>query len=337
MTSHPLPEHLKKLIDRWLDEDLPEDEAKELYSGLAETSGAIGWMADRALLHQWLGKTTTDLHFTKPPIARIDESGRWPVRSLLAAAIATAVGLALLTIAWPRSASASANFRVQQALEHCQPIADRHYQVYVENRNATRRQLLRSRNDRNSSTLWVRGNQFVQQFQHSGERLAWGRDAFGAVWFTVDGATAAVFQPNEIPDSLEEVCDLRSLDLATLLETLLRDYKLTFRGKAHEVETIEATVRPEIKRSKYGKIEIEIDRDSSMVRRVSMERIQNGRIAATVHFDWIETKIAPNSLYELSSYLRPEAPIVDHRSPRGERAELLKRFLGRLRVNQWSR
>ncbi|MFM8172391.1 MAG: hypothetical protein ACKN81_02505 [Pirellulaceae bacterium] len=335
--QQPLSEHLRQLIDRWLDEDLPEDESETLHGLLAETSGAIEWMADRALLHQWLGKTITDLRSTESQTAKIDPSRRWHMRSLLAAAAVTAVSLAILIIAWPRSASASANFLVQKALATCQPIADRHYRVHVESRNALRLQMLRSRNDRNSSNLWVRGNQFVQRFEHSEERLAWGRDASGDVWFTVDGASAAVFRSREIPESLEEVCDLRTLDLPTLLQTLLRDYDLTYRRQDVEVETIQATVRPAIKRSKYGRIEIEIERESSMVRRVSMERVRDGRVVAIVHFDWIETKLAANTLYDIPSYLQPDAPILDHRSPRGDRADLLREFLGRLRVSQWPR
>lgn len=334
---HPLPEHLKQLIDRWLDDDLSEDEARGLYGLLAETPGAIEWMADRALLHQWLGKTITDLHSTKSLTAQIDPAKRWHVRSLLAAAIVTAFCLAALTIAMPRSASASANSRVQKALETCQPLADRHYRVHIDSRNGSRLQILRSRNDRNSSNLWVRGNQFVQQFEHSEERLAWGRDASGAVWFTIDGESAAVFKSREVPESLEELCDLRTLDLPTLLQTLLRDYDLTYRKQDRKVEMIDATVRPETQRPKYGRIEIEIDRESSMVRSVSMERIRDGRVVAIVHFDWIETKLAANNLYDLQSYLRSDAPIIDHRSPRGDRADLLREFLGKLRGSQWPR
>jgi hypothetical protein len=227
---------------------------------------------------------------------------------------------------------ASAAELVRRALAEYQSTTDRRYTVQVETDAPLRRNTFRRRAIPAASTLWVRENMFVQLYDSQEEKLAWGRDAQGSVWFAIAGRSAAVFQAGEIPEPLQEVCDLRSLQLPTLLESLLKDFELEFSNQADGIATIVARPHSKISNSKYGVIEIEMDRNALLVRHVTMERLNDKRPVAMVRFSLEEIEPQEESLYELASHLQPGAEVFDRGTRRGKRSELLREFFQKLRT-----
>jgi hypothetical protein len=324
---------LKQRLDLWLDGELPAEEVSMLQKELENSPDAVAFLADRAILNQLLvraGGTETlagETHVQPAPHRR-----RWFLRTSTWAAVTSAVAtLFLVSLAMVPKAAASPMELVQRALAACQALLDRRYTVEVEPNTVLRRNPFRQRTATSASTLWVRGSQFVQIFDSPVGKLVWGRDAQGAVWFTLSERAGAIFKAGEVPEQLEEICELRTLDLQNLLENLLSDFELEQSQQEGDNYRIEARPKPGRKSSKFGPVELEIERGTSLVRRASVERLIEGRTVAVVSFSLEEVASQNDSLYEMKTYLQPDAEVLDRSSRRGRRSELLREFMQQIR------
>jgi hypothetical protein len=324
---------LKQRLDLWLDGELPSGEVALLQSDLENSPDAVAFLADRAILNELLVRAAVtdplsgELHVQPEPQRR-----RWFLRTSTWAAAAAAIAtLILVSLAMIPKASASPMELVQQALAACQALLDRRYSVEIEPNTVLRRGIFRQRIGTPASTLWVRGAQFVQIFDSPGGKLVWGRDGQGAVWFTLSGRAGAIFKAGEVPEQLAEICELRTLDLQNLLENLLSDFELEQSPQERDNYRIEARPKSGRKSSKYGPVELEIESETSLVRRASVERLNEGRTVAVVSFSLEEVAAQSDSLYEMKTYLQPDAEVLDRSSRRGRRSELLRDFMQQIR------
>jgi hypothetical protein len=325
---------LKQRLDLWLDGELPIEEVALLQSELENSPDAVAFLADRAILNELLVRAAAT-----EPIAgesRVQpappQSRRWFLRTSTWAAAAAAVAtLFLVSLAMVPKAAASPMELVQRALAACQALLDRRYTVEIEPNTVLRRGPFRQRTATPASTLWVRGSQFVQIFDSPVGKLVWGRDVEGAVWFTLSERAGAIFKAGEVPEQLEEICELRTLDLQNLLENLLSDFELEQSSQERDNYRIEARPKPGRKSSKFGPVELEMERGTSLVRRASVERLIEGRTVAVVSFSLEEVASQNDSLYEMKTYLQPDAEVLDRSSRRGRRSELLREFMQQIR------
>jgi hypothetical protein len=333
---------LRKQIDQWLDGDLPESEIAQLKKSLEQTPGALEFLRDRALLHTMLAKAaaldclpshsaTNDTQLDHSSAKPFLPAKRFFAPPWVWASLATVAYLLLISMLLLPNVVASPAELIQKTLAEYQTTMDRCYAVKVETEGRPLRRRLPGRAVPTDSKLWVRGSRFVQFFDSAGDRLVWGRDAQGAVWFTLSGKSAASFEANEIPDVLQDVCDLRTLDVTTLLESLLRDYDLQFTDRMASKHSILATPRPEVSNSKYGMVEIEIDSRSGLIHRVSLERLRAKRVLAVISFSLEELQKQEDSFYEVRTHLQPNADVLERGTGFGRRSELLREFLQKLR------
>lgn len=342
------PETLLQQIDRWLDDDLSDEEHDRLKESLEQVPEAMAFLSNRALLHAMLSKSiavgslpclvTPERGVTGPlPLNSMLQPTRWFAQTWVWASSAMVVCLLSISILFLPNVVASPVDLVQRTLLEYRSAIDRCYTVKVEADGRLGRNRLKGRLGQSDSKLWVRGNSFVQIFDSPGDDLTWGRDRQGSVWFTISGKSAAIFGNGEIPETLEELCDLRTLDVATLLESLLRDYDLQFTDRADRLHTILANPRPGFENPKYGAIEIEIDPQSRLVHRVTMERLKDQSPVATVSFSLEEIQQRDESFYNLRSHLQDGADVLEPGTRFGKRSELLRDFLLKLRQSNVSR
>jgi hypothetical protein len=301
-----IPDMLRQQIDQWLDGELPEGEQSRLKEAIEQTPEALEFLSDRALLHTMLAKSAAfdslTLHAALNT-SEVDHSSNKPLlqpyrllsQPWIWASSATVACLLLISMLLLPNVVASPAELVQKTLAEYRMAIDRCYAVKVETDGRPLRKRSPGRAIPADSTLWVRGNSFVQFFDSSGDPLVFGRDAEGKVWFTLSGKSAAIFEANEIPDVLQDVCDLRTLDVTTLLESLLQDYELKFTGREDSNHTILASPRSEVSNSKYGTVEIEIDSRSGLIRRVSLERLRAKRVLAVISFSLEEIQSREDS------------------------------------------
>lgn len=316
-------------IDRWLDGDLPEADEAALQVVLENDRESVTFLAHRAVLHGLLrdaaGRVIVEGGGVEP--GRCWSLGR-PVVWVAAAALVCMIVVGLSSLP---QATASPVAVVQKALDTCGTLLDRRYAVRMEpSRAALRNGAGRSLVSR-ESTLWARDSRFRQSMEVAGRHLVWGRDARGAVWFSVLRRAVAVFEADEIPDALAEVCDLRTLDLELLLASLLVDFDLERTGRTASSDMIVARPRAGTGQSTFGSVELEIDRESMLVRSVVLERRHRDRQVAIVRFTLEETASGREAEYEWRSHVDPDAEVRDRQSALGGRRELLVEFLRLLR------
>jgi len=304
-------------IDRWLDGDLSDDEERAFGDDLARDPANVAMLADRALLHGLLGELAGTPAPASPPRPRRETL----TRSLLFTAAGLLVAASLGTLLVLPRAAAGPTDLVEQALAAARTAVDRRYAVRVEPADLRAGRRWASPPE---ATLWVRDDRFVQSTGADGQPLAWGRGPGGEVWFALSPRAVAIFAPDEIPDGLRDVCDLRTLDLTTLLETILEGHDLRRVG-GDRTDTILA--RPRRAAGKIGAVTIEIDRESLRVTGATLERLARGRAVATVRFTLEETATVAETTYDWRSHVDADATILDRTSARGSRRDLLAEFL----------
>lgn len=324
-----IDDDVRRAVDAWLDGDPSPDDEETLGRALGADPAAVRFLAGRAELHALL----RDAAGCRPPPAATTRRGFG--RRLAWGGAALVAGGAGLWLSLPPAADAGAVDAVQRALEANRPAVDRRYAVTVEPSRAFRAAAAR-RGVVPAATLWVRGGRFVQITEVAGRSVAWGRDAAGAVWFAPSPDTAALFGAAEVPEALAEVCALRSLDLPTLLETLLDDFALQRVDGGAGTDLIRATPRAGAA-TPYRRVEIEIERRSLVVRRARVERSAGWRGGSAVTFTLEEVGAEDDAVYELASHVGAGATVLGRESPRGARAELIRDLLLALRQPEGSR
>lgn len=314
-------------IDQWLDGDLPDADETALNQALENDQDSLAHLVDRAMLHGLLRETAGRAVAVVDPVATRRRFSR-PVAWITAAAVACAMLGGLISLP---QATASPIAVVKKALEACRTLLDRRYAVRIEPARPGLRHLNGRDMPLRESTLWARDARFAQSAEISGRNLVWGRDAGGAVWFAVSRRAVAVFEADEIPDALRELCDLRTLDLETLLASLLADFDLERTRRTGTTDTILAQPRAGTAPARLGPVEIEIDRQSWLVRSVVLERRHREWAVAITRFTLEETASREDGRYEWRTYVDPDAEVRDRGSALGGRRELLGEFLRLLR------
>jgi len=336
---------LRMQMDQWLDGDLSQEEEALLKEQLEALPEALAFFSDRALLHAMLAKSSLctapergdllDISITDQPADRpLVRARRAILPPWLWASFATAVCLSLISIFFLPNVFAGPAGLVRKTLAEYRSTIDRCYIVKVEGEGRIRRNRLKGRMFPTDSKLWVRGNSFVQIFDLSDDMLVWGRDQQGTVWFTIAGKSAAVFEADRVPDALQELCDLRTLDMTTLLESLLQDYQLEYAENKNGIHTIIAKPIARISNAKYGTVEIEIDARLHLVRRVTLERLNEDRLVAVISFSLDKIQQHETAFYDVRTHLVEDANVLEQGSRFGDRLELLKAFLLKMRSPQ---
>lgn len=342
-----IPDSLQQQIDQWLDDDLNEEDQVRLQRVLESTPEVLDFLCDRALLHQMLLKSADCESIAFVAIDKPDTPASYaslpihPASRLklpwVWASSAAIVCLLLITLFLLPDAIASPAVIVKKTLNAFRTEIDRCYTVKVDAEVPLRRNRLLRRAIPSDSKLWVRGSQFVQTYEDIDEPIAWGRNERGEVWFTVSGEALAVFEANEIPEVLQELCELRCLQLPNLLESLLRDYDLEYASSDQDSQVILAKPRAKSPKLKYGEVEVEVELNSLLVRRVTLERTKDSRPVAVISFLFEKTEQQPDAFYDPQTHSKIDSQVWDSGSRPGKRAELLREFLQKLRTPLVSR
>lgn len=165
--------------------------------------------------------------------------------------------------------------------------------------------------------VWTRGDQFVMlSAVDDGPQWAWGQEQSGRVWLAPTRKHAIVFDKDELNDPLARFCELMSLRLVSTLGEILEKYDLMRKdgGGSDEPIRIEAMLRPVLaQQARFRKVELELDRDTKVVRKAVLHRFANGESVGAVTFTLAEATPKPNDFYGLRAHLDANAVVHDGR------------------------
>lgn len=258
----------------------------------------------------------------KPQLRKMSRWLSW--RPLVAAAGFVVVAL-LGSLLFVSSGTASAAAVVQRALKAHAALLDRCYRVEV--RGAARAVVPRSQ----ESLLWTRGDRFWNQIDADGKSVAWGRDEAGGVWFALSRKEGARLAANEVPEALAQACELRSLEMESLLRTILADFDLRREPTRSGADVIHAELKAGSV-SKYRSALLEVDAESGVLRHVELYREHQGRVVAVISAALVEPSLQDETNYTLEGHLDADARVYDRENGRGYRGRLLMNFLDLVRV-----
>lgn len=181
--------------------------------------------------------------------------------------------------------------------------------------------------------LWTRSDRFWIEGRRASQAWAFGRDAKRNVWVATLAASGLDFAPEEVPEPLDTALDLLSLDLDTILHLLATEFDVTALGKGSDntagVTRIRGTPRADHRRPRLRSITVEIDERTKTVRQVVLSRARDGRAVGEVSFTFDQAERFPDSAYQLSKHLDPDAPVFGPDRRLWRRRELV-RFFGSL-------
>ena len=263
-------------------------------------------------------------------IAQALPQKRRPQRWSWPAPLAWAAGLVMAgligTTVFLSHGTASASVILREALKAHSALLDRCYSVEVRGEHGG------AAPPRQESLLWTRGDAFWTQIRGAVQTAAWGREASGSVWFALSPKIGARLAAAEVPEELKAACELRSVRLESLLREILADFELRREPASPEIDLIHAEPKAGAVHAKYSSVLLEVDAGTHVLRRVTLHRAYAGRAVAVVSFTFIDTALQSDASYSLEGHLDPDGVVLDRRSGRGRRAQVIAEFLRLMRV-----
>jgi hypothetical protein len=239
------------------------------------------------------------------------------------AAAAAALLIAFVVGRMDTTAYANAATLVRAAIvTHGEPI-ERCYVVTVEREHEDRLDFTPPRDVR----LWTRGDRFWVEVDRGERRWAWGRNAEGAVWTTLGPRRAVQIEPEELGRPLQHMTDLYAVELESLLQTILRRYKLDLTSSTTTTHVI--TARPRGQRQSWiRETVIEVDKETKAVRRLVLHRQPPERGASTQTFTLVDARTPDESKYSPEGHLTEPFKILTSDVSVERRRELLVAWFG---------
>lgn len=227
-------------------------------------------------------------------------------------------------------ARASAEALVRQAQQAHQMPLDRCYLVEMQTEGDLREEAAPAPPPR-VTRLWTRGDRFWLESMHPRARWAWGRDDRGQIWMALGTRRGVRLEGDEIPRWLQLRSEVLTLRPETLLGEFLAHFELRRETLGDEQGSTTQVVRAT---RRYGPriglrhAMLEIDRESKILQRLTMEHVRPDRAVVTVRYSLVESRMLDPGKYELEGHLEPPYEIYtrDHRPER--RVVFLKRWFG---------
>jgi hypothetical protein len=119
---------------------------------------------------------------------------------------------------------------------------------------------------------------------------------------------------NEVPEPVRLTAEMLTMRIEKLLEEVLVDFNL-FDGEASAgTHLILATPKVDSAiSSRVQSVLLEVDSVSKVVRRVVVERVNQGRPVVQVTFKLMKTGVQPEGAYSLEGHLNADSMIVEGR------------------------
>jgi hypothetical protein len=272
------------------------------------------------------------------PARRRSASLAWRWATLSAAAVLL-VGMGISLFWQNRAAMAKGETIVREARKaHSMPV-DRCYLVEVRRESPLAAELAPNTPAVRMTRLWTRGDRFWVESVRPDQRWAWGRDEANRFWIAFGPHTAVRVGAEEVPYGLKLYCDIHSLNVEQLLGDVLSRFEMTRETKKEDSDssTIRVHARSReltLQRPSVETVDLEIDVETRVIRRMVVRRVWNDQPFATVSYTLAETDALDPADYQLEGHLTSPSQIFtrDHEPQR--RKELLARWFG-TRAGRW--
>lgn len=257
--------------------------------------------------------------------ASLQKSNRFWSGSAFVLTTSAAILIAFVLGRWDTAAHASATSLVRAARSVHALAVERCYVVTVEKpSDGGNKSFLLPWND---VRIWTQGNRFWVEAKRNDRHWAWGRNAEGAVWLTLGNHRGLQVEADEIGGALQNICDLYSLELESLLDSFQNRWSLTSESNSETTHTI--TARPTRQTShRPTEAVIEVDRETKAVRRLSLVHNEGTLNESRVTFTLVDSRSPDESKYEPRGHLEEPYRILTRQFSPEKRLEFLTSWFG---------
>lgn len=306
------------LLDSLLSEELSGDSLATL----------IDLMADPQVRAASPDAETDALH----PKTRLAPNGRrrpksWYVRGAgwIVAVAALILVVAIIAGRTEKQAFADATQVVQAAVHaHAEPV-ERVYAVKVERDDPPAAHIALPKDVR-VSTL---GNSFWVEIRSERGHLCFGRGEDGEIWVAHGPWRGMRIEPDEVGPMLQDIANLYSLNLESLLQGVLEGHELERPVTEGTTRVIKATPKS-YNRGWVRDVTIEVDVETKSVRRLVVQRFAPRGSSATVTFTLVDARLPDESQYRLEGHVREPDRVLTRNSRPDRRRVLLENWCGPL-------
>jgi hypothetical protein len=180
--------------------------------------------------------------------------------------------------------------------------------------------------------LWTRGDRFWVEASRAGDHYAWGRDERNRFWIVFGSDEVLWLEPDEMPRWLPFHMEIYCVRLTTLLGSLLRDHVLEREtppdGAPQATLVIRATLKPGHENAAFRNVVLEIDAETRVVRRMTLERYYMGQFFANVTYTLVETRTINDRDYVPVEHRKTHGDANSEQSDPARRRALLVRAFG---------
>ena len=255
----------------------------------------------------------------------------WLWTGRIAAAVFLGVGLAILL--QNRHVKTRGDVLVREARQaHSLPV-DRCYVVEMRRDSALYDECAPMTSQVRLTRLWTRGDRFWVESAHSEHRRAWGRDHEGRFWIAFGPHRAIQLEADETSRWLNLCCDLYGVRLDQVLGDALGNFDLKREETPSDsgrlaTLNVQATLKPGRRTANIRSVQLEIDAETRIVRKMVIERVQKGQAFATVTYTLVETGTQRDDTYRLEGHLSNPHEIYTREHEPAKRKDLLIRWFG---------
>ena len=254
----------------------------------------------------------------------------WHLRSAswIVAAAALILVVAIIAGRTDKEAFADATRIVQAAVHAHAEAVERVYAVNVERYDPPAVPFTLPKDVR-VSTL---GNRFWVEIRSRRGHLCFGRGEGGEIWVALGRWRGMRIEPDEVGPMLQDIADLYSLNLESLLQGVLEGHTLEKPVTEGTTHVIKATPKS-ANRGWVRDVTIEVDQETKAVRRLVVQRLARRPGTATVTFTLVDARLPDESQYCLEGHVKEPDRVLTRESWPDRRRELLEKWVGPLAKN----
>jgi len=176
--------------------------------------------------------------------------------------------------------------------------------------------------------ITTQGDRFFVTMSRGPREWTWGRDATGSIWLTLGRHRAIVVASDELGPPLRYLSDLYALEIENLLQNFRRHCDLERTADGVDSHLIHAT--PRVAGGRWGFLgaTIEVDRESKVVRRLTLEREVPEFGRSTITFTLVDTRPADERLADPAGHLEEPFQLITRSIRPDRRRDVLVNWFG---------
>jgi hypothetical protein len=168
------------------------------------------------------------------------------------------------------------------------------------------------------------GDRFYVEMNHGARQMRWGRFEDGSIWICLGTRRGFVIEQDELGAPLEQLANLYSMNLESLLQSVLRHCQLSSQPASGNVHVITATNRLRWRGGWLRSARIEVDRQSNLVRRLRIERELPQQGVSEMSFTLTASGAPDESKYQPEGHLEKPYRLLTRENQPDVRRQLLR-------------